>query len=235
MKSKSSVAKIIFCVVFAVAVFGAYAYVLAKGDYHPEYFSFGAVCACLLLSLIFLRFDRFAFISLSIAAVCVANYFLVFMPSYDPMIWLGLLCGSQVLFALYTICLAKSSGFKIINFAIRVAVCLIIYFILPLYFDIALFNLIFLMYLANLLLSVLFCLLHIKTQWILLLGLLALLVSEAYVMLAGGGLELFGISGGFAEFISSVNLSQYCLIPALFVISFGSVCKLGSKEAETDA
>ncbi len=224
--SKSSVWKTVFSVLFALLVFGAYGYMIAVGDFTPPYLKFGCVGACFLFSLIFIKKNpKKILITFALATNVAADYFLVFNPTFDNALFIGvcLLCGVQLFFALYTLSLAKGNGGRVVNIALRVALCLLAYFILPKYFLISTLEMIYLMYLINVVVTFLILIVHIKTEWLTLLGFFILTVYALYVGLLNGGIALFGLPAELLDLLTKVDLKLYAYVPSLFIIALSSV------------
>lgn len=227
---KSIIFKTIFSILFAVIIFGAYFYLIfadIKAPLKDSYFIYGAICACFVFSLLFLKIKtKKILVTLALAVTVVADYFLVLMPSdQNKLIGTCVFCGVQLIYALYTLALNKSIGARVINLALRVALCLIAYFVLPLYFVLGTLEMICVMYIINFIVSIFYLLLHIKTEWLMLIGYLLFFVCDIFVGLTNGGAELLGITGAFLQFMKDYNMVLYCYIPGLFFIALSSVWK----------
>ncbi len=234
-KKKSFAFKIIMSVLFAGIIFGAYFYVIFGTIPEPlkvEYLKYGCVCACFLFALIFLRKSmKQLWVTLALAVAVVADYFLILFPSeQNRFIGLCVFCGMQVVLALYTLSLSKSIGAKVVNLAIRVALCLVAYFVLPLYFELGLLQMLSVMYIINFFFTIICLLCHIKTEWLMLIGALLFFACDIFVGLTCGAAEIFGIAGTpFMQFLSTYDMIFYCYIPGLFLIALSSVWKKGKK------
>ncbi len=233
-KKKISIDKLIVTILFAGIIFAAYFYVIfgeSKAPLKDSYFSYACVCGCFVFSLLFLRSAKQFWVTLALAATVVADYFLILFPSeQNRLIGTCVFCGVQLVYAIYTLLLCKSIGVKVINIAIRVALCLVAYFVVPLYFEIGLLETIALMYIINFAVSLLFMLFHIKTEWLMLLGYLLFFACDIFVGLTNGGGQILGISYDFLYFISSHDIAFYCYIPGLFLIALSSVWRKKKNE-----
>ena len=215
-----------------LSIFIAFVYVCIKGDIQNNILSFACVCGCFVISLLLIKFKSAQFfIMLALAINVVADFFLLAsfnignLEQNRIIIGLSLFCCVQFCFLIYTLSLNHSIASKVINLAFRVALCLIVYFIVPAYFVIGTVELIALMYFVNLFVSALFLLIHFKTEYFLFLGLLVLLISHLLIGLINGGIVIFGLTGSFVEFILKYNLAFYTYIPSLLLISFSSFFK----------
>ncbi|MGN1201021.1 MAG: hypothetical protein ACI4R8_02000 [Candidatus Caccovivens sp.] len=218
--------KICISIAFAMLIAGAYFYVIFAGDLNPAYLSFGCICACFCFAFIFIGkgFKKF-FIILALAVNVASDYFLVFNPSFEnaQLIGLCLFCGVQFFYFLYTLTLAKGNGTRVVNLAVRVALCLLAYFILPKYIVLSTLEMIAVMYIINSLVTLLILLLHIKTEWLIFIGFFLFFVCDIFVGLTNGGVELLGITGAFVDFINKFDIAFYTYIPGIFLIALSSV------------
>ena len=198
----------------------------ASSWFNLETISFAVICLCLLMSLIFLRFNKKSILlTISLIAYVVAGYFFTFPPfeevtkNYDAILYC--LCAFQGVILIYTVWLDKGTGLKILDIAIRVALSLLAYFLLPEYlpeyFDLN--NTIFAIYMINALISIvcLFC--HFRTNFLTCCGLILCLAGSIFYAFMFGGLELFGITGGFANFVNSFNMAFLLTAVGLYLIS----------------
>lgn len=217
--------KCLFTVIFAAAIFGAYGYVIHKGDFSPAYLSYGCVCACFLFALLFLKWTkRSVLFTLALATNVVADYFLILMPSEEnKLIGLYFFCGVQFFYFIYTLMLAKGNGTRVVNIALRVALCLIAYFVLKQYYTLSILEIVAIVYIINFFVNLLVLLLHLKTEWLPFLGLLLFFTCDVFVGLTNGGVELFQITGAFVEFIYKYDIAFYTYIPGLFLIASSAV------------
>lgn len=233
-KKKVSFLKVFLSMLFAIGVLAMYFYVIFKGDLKYSALSFSCVAACFVLSAIFFRFtSKKFFITLALAINVAAD--LMFMTSvfgkvhFDKMgqVVLYLFCGVQLMYALYNLSLYKGIGLKIVNVAVRVAVCLLVYYILPKYVAISTVQMICLVYFINGAITILGLLYFIKTQWLLILGLLLSLAGSFFMwLMLGGGLQLLHISltTKFVEILfGKYSLWFICYIPGLLLIALSSV------------
>ena len=227
-KSKVNVLKILISIVFGIAILGAWGYVIWKGEpFGRRYLSYGAIALCFLFSLLFIKkLPKKVFIMLALAANVAADYFLVFANSLTDtykLIGVCIFCGSQLFYMLYTLSLAKGNGEKVINLGTRVALCLIAYFILPRYLALTVLEMIAVMYAINFVVTIFFVLLHIKTEWLTLIGMILFLLCDVHVGLVNGGIAALGITGDFANFLTSRDWAYYVYTPGVFLIALSSV------------
>lgn len=234
-KKKLLVFKILMTLLFAIIIFGAYFYVIFGQINEPlkdSYFKYGCVCACFLFSLLFLRKNIKQFwVTLALAIAVVADYFLILFPSeQNQFIGVCVFCAMQLVLVLYTLSLSKSIGAKVVNLAFRVALCLVAYFVLPLYFELGLLEMISVLYIINFFFTIVCLLFHIKTEAVMLIGALLFFACDIFVGLTSGAADILGIAGSaFMEFLSNYDMIFYCYIPGLFLIALSSVWRKGKK------
>lgn len=235
-KSRSlKIFKIVMTILFAGVLVGALVWLELKGDFDKPYLTYGAVGASFLFSLIFIRKSASKMLlTLALAIAVAADYFLIFanygilditVYARNQLIGLCIFCGLQFVLLVYTMMLNKGAGVRIVNLASRVALCLIAYFVLPLYFTLGTIETIAVMYIINFAVSLFFVMIHIKTQWLLFLGLFLFFVSDIIVgLVAGGG--LLGVNTNIVDFFVKYNIQYYCYIAGLFLMACQSVwCK----------
>ncbi len=224
-KKNINILKILATILFAVAIFGAYFYVIFKGDFSTPYLSYGCIGACFVFAFLFIgKSLKKCFLCLALATNVVADYFLVLMPSQEnKLIGLCVFCGVQFFYFLYTLVLAKGNGTRVINIALRVALCLLAYFLLPKYFVLSTLEMISVMYILNSFVTLLILLIHLKTEWLTFIGFLLFFICDVFVGLTNGGVEVLGITGAFVEFIFKYNIVFYTYIPGIFLIATSSV------------
>ena len=226
--------KIIFCI-FAVLVLAGMILVLADIQFdvsdevakwlNLDMIAYATFCLALLMSLIFLRFNKKSILlTLALVAFVVGASFKQFTPfeQNNNEAILYCLCAFQALIAIFTIWLDRGTGLKILDIAIRVALSLLAYFLLPdylpEYFNIT--NTIFVIYLINGLISIITLLFHFRTNYLLWCGLVLVLAGTIFYMFMYGGLALFGIAGGgFADFLNSFDIAYLCTILGCFLIA----------------
>lgn len=231
-KNKNDVFKIVMSVLISALVLAGFVYLLIKGDFDRPYLTYACIGACFLLSLIFVRkSQKKIFLTLALAATVAADYFMTFDPTFENgrLIGICIFLGAQFFYLLYSLSLTRAIGLKVIDVALRVAMCLIIYFVVTRYVTLTTVELLALMYIANLLVTVLSALIHIKTEWLTFIGLFVLLISNVFAGLLNGGAVILGISGGFLDFITEYNIAFYTYIPALLLISLSSVWEIKRK------
>lgn len=231
---KLSISKLLITILFAGIIFAAYFFVIFGEIKYPlktAYFSYACVCACCLFALLFLRSKKQLLVVLALAVTVVADYFLILFPSeQNRLIGACVFCAVQLVYAIYTLVLNKSIGVRVVNIALRVALCLIAYFVVPIYFELALLEMIALMYIINFVVSILFMLIHIKTEWLMLLGYLLFFACDIFVGLSNGGAEILGITGNFLALINGYDFAFYFYIPGLFLIALSSVWRKKENE-----
>lgn len=229
---KVNIFKTIMTILFGLIVFGGYFCIIfdAFAEKIPtNYIYFACVCACFLLSLLFVKVkNRSLIVTIALAVTVVADYFLVLNLSgaeENRLIGLCVFCGVQLLYAIYTLTLNRSIGARVINLALRVAVCMIAYFVIPLYFEVGTIELLSIMYIANFVISIFYLLVHIKSQLLMLIGYLLFFVCDVFIGLTNGGAGLLGVSAEFLNFIMTYDIAFYCYIPGLFIIALSTVWK----------
>lgn len=226
MKSKSSFKfKFIFSLVFAFLVLATYLYININEDIGQGYLSFGCVCACCLLSLMFINFkSKNILISLALVLFVVADVFLVFVANFKSLdIYLWIYCAAQTVFAVYSLFLCKGAGLKVFNLAVRIAVSLLIFYILPNFVALTSFQMGFVIYLANALITLIVLAFCLKTQWLMFLAFLLFFVCNFFTWLSLGGANILGLSEKFIEFITKYDFYLYTFIPSLLLFSLHSV------------
>lgn len=217
--------KVIACLLALGAMAGLCLYVHFKGDVKYNILTYVTFGIPFLLSLAFmcLNFKRIM-LTCALAAVAVANFFIIVMPiNNSSWIYLGILCGAQLFFLIYSLTLPKHIGLKVLNLATRALLCLLTYFILPKFFELPAYELVGLMCLVNSFVTLISLLIHIKSQWLAFIGLLIYFAGEAFIWLLSGGAAIFGWAGKFFEILLTYNIPYYCSIAGLAVIACASV------------
>ena len=172
MKTKTvSILKIIFTALFGAAVTGAFVWVNIKGEIADKpWLTYGCIALSFLLALIFVgRSLKRLFLVLGLACHVAAAYFLIFDPfmANSQLIGICILCGAQLCFLLYTLLLSEGIGARVVNIAVRVALCLVACLILPKYIvGLTTIDIIFLAYLINAVVSLIWIGIHIVTEWL---------------------------------------------------------------------
>ncbi len=221
----------------ACGILGTFIYVCLKGDLEHNILSWSCVIACFVLSLLFVKFKSPSVcITLGLAASAAADYFLMYniqkTSEKEIMIALYILCGVQFFYFLYTMLQNKSIAGKVVNIALRVAACLCLYFILPKSYTLGTREIVALMYYANLFVTFLELIFHLKSNLILAFGMLLLLVSNFWLGMAFEGALLFKLPLEFVEIFLKYDVHLWLYIPALLVIALGSIYNLTFKKKE---
>lgn len=227
--------KIVASSIFFVLIFTAFFLSIffefpAEWNIKISYISFGCVCATFLFSILFVGKNlKKIFIALALASIVVGEAFFKFGAEIQNYILIGMcvFCVAQLFLLLYTLVLNKGIGAKVINLAIRVALCLLAYFIIPNYYVLTTLQMIAVMYFINLAVTLLYSLFYIKTEYMLFLGLVLLVLASLVLGFKSGGIELFNLSGKFIDILLKYDWTYYFYIPALFFIAFQTV--LGNK------
>lgn len=221
--------KIISTIMFAVIVFGLPFILIKYGNLQIDsnIIGFGCTtCACFLFSLIFIRKDsKKLLITLALAINVVADSFLTFMPfeKYE-LIAICVFCGMQFVYFVYTLFLNKGTGTRIVNIAVRVALCLTAYFVLRIYVPLTTLDIIYIMYILNSFITLLVFLVHLKTDWLTFIGFLFFFIYDVFSWLLTGGIALFGLTGSFVDFLNQYAwVLVYCNYIGMFIISASSV------------
>ena len=228
-KSRSSkIFKIVMTILFAGLILGTMIWLTLKGDLDRPYLTYGCVGASFLFALIFIgKSASKLLLTLALGTAVAADYFLIFANSglADPtayaqnqLIGLCIFCGLQFVLMVYTLLLNKGNGTRIVNIATRIALCLIAYFVIPLYFSLGTIEMIAVMYIINFAVSLFMVAVHIKTQWLLFLGMLLFFACDIIIGLTLGA-GLLGISTNVVDFLVRYNIQFYCYIPGLFLIA----------------
>lgn len=237
MKTKTiSILKIIFTALFGAAVTGAFVWVNIKGEIADNpWLTYGCIALSFLLALIFVgRSLKRLFLVLGLACHVAAAYFLIFDPlmANSRLIGICILCGAQLCFLLYTLLLSEGIGARVVNIAIRVALCLVACLILPKYIvGLTTIDIIFLAYLINAVVSLIWIGIHIVTEWLTFIAMVILVFA-----LVWGGLGLYGgwfVHLGINNFmvLLNYNIAFYLYIPALLILAISSVWAKPKKKA----
>ena len=229
MEKKRDYFKIIMSIIFSIAILGAYVYVIWKGEIDPThpYLYYGTTCASFLLSLIFLtKCNKKILITIALCLNVAADYFLVFNPTIAnaQIIGLSIFCGVQFVYLIYSLTLNKGNGVRVLNVAVRVALCLGAYLILPMYFTLGWLEMIAVFYIINFLTNLIFFAIHIKTEWLLFVGYFLFLLCDLSIGMVNGGIDALGLAGTeFAEILLTYNFAFYFYVPGTLLISLSSV------------
>ncbi|MBQ7327947.1 MAG: hypothetical protein IJX00_03200 [Clostridia bacterium] len=237
MKTKTiSILKIIFTALFGAAVTGAFVWVNIKGEIADKpWLTYGCIALSFLLALIFVgRSLKRLFLVLGLACHVAAAYFLIFDPlmANSQLIGICILCGAQLCFLLYTLLLSEGIGARVVNIATRVALCLVACLILPKYIvGLTTIDIIFLAYLINAVVSLIWIGIHIVTEWLTFIAMVILVFA-----LVWGGLGLYGgwfVHLGINNFmvLLNYNIAFYLYIPALLILAISSVWAKPKKKA----
>lgn len=221
---KINILKIFATVIFAALAFGGLAFVLLKGDIQNHIISIAAVAVSFVFSLLFLRISaKKILLTLALAANAVAMALAIFVPTtFNGLLEVCLLLGGELCFVVYTLCITKGAGLRIISLALRVGLCMLAYFVLPNYIAITTKEMLMIMLMLNQLTTIAILAFNFKKEWLTLLGMLLLLCSTAFAWLTSGGVDLFGITN-FIEFLYSQDWAFIFKVPALFAIALSSV------------
>lgn len=234
-KTKKPILKIILTMVFTAAILAAAIYVNIKGEVAIKVqnrslpiLSFACVAVCFLMSLLFIRkTNKKVYLTLALAVMVAAHYFWFVDPlggkDYQ-LIGVCLFLGAQFFFMLYSLTLTRAIFLKVIDIALRVALCLLIAFVVKKYVALTTVQMLGLMYIANAVVTLLSMLIHIKTEWATFIGFALLLVSgifTCFMMDTAGALHL---TSAFYEFLlknyTYVVLDTY--LAGLLIISLSS-------------
>ena len=244
MKTKTiSILKIIFTALFGAAVTGAFVWVNIKGEIiaDKQWLTYGCIALSFLLALIFVgRSLKRLFLVLGLACHVAAAYFLIFDPSManNQLIGICILCGAQLCFLLYTLLLSEGIGARVVNIAVRVALCLVACLILPKYIgDLTTIDIIFVAYLINAVVSLIWVGIHIVTEWLTFIAMLILVFALVwgglglYSFALGRGClcDVFGIKN--CAVLHNYDIASYLYIPALLILAISSVWAKPKKKA----
>ena len=199
----------------------------ASSWFNLKTIGFAVICLCLLMSLIFLRLNKKSILlTISLIAYVIAGYFYTFPPFEEAVrnndAILYCLCAFQAVILIYTISLDKNLGLKIFDIALRVALSLLAYFLLPQYlpdYFSSLQNTIFVIYMINALISFVSLFFQFKRNFLTCTGLLLCLAGSIFYAFQFGALALFGINGGFADFVNSFDMGFLLTAVGLYLIS----------------
>ncbi len=220
-KTKKPILKVILTMLFTAAILAAAIYVNIKGEVAIKVqnktlpiLSFACVAVCFLMSLLFIRkTNKKVYLTLALAVMVAAHYFWFVDPlggkDYQ-LIGVCLFLGAQFFLMLYSLTLTRAIFLKVIDIALRVALCLIIAFVVKKYIALTTVQMLGLMYVANALITLLAAIVHIKTEWFTMIGLLLLLVSGIFTCFILGGVESLKLSSALYQFL--VNNYTYAVL-----------------------
>lgn len=219
-KTKKPIFKIVLTTLLFAAIVAAVVYVILKGDLKKPYLSIGCAGVSFLISLIFIgKVKKKVYLTLGLAANVAAYYFWVFDVTAggnnNRLIGICIFLGSQLFFMLYSLSLSRAIFLKILDLALRVAACLLIWFVVKKYVTLTRDQALGLMYLANALVTLIAALVHIKTEWLTFIGLLLSFVAGLFTFFIFGGAISFKLSTAFVEFL--VNNYKY-IVFATFAV-----------------
>ncbi len=231
MSSKGiKVFKIVGSIIFSILILGGFGYLLWKGEpLDKRYLALATTCLPFLFALVFIGKNwKRVFLTLGLGAYGAAFYFMGFAENCttdkNKMIGLYILCGAQFFFLIYTLFLSGGNGGRVVNLAVRVALCLIAYLILPKYITLTNMQMVALLMCINLLITMLITIVHIKTEWLTFVGMFVLLVCHVYVGFMNGGLEILKITNAkFIDFLTKRDWAKYAYVPSLYLIALSSV------------
>ena len=231
---KVSIMKVVLTLLFTAAILAAAIYVNIKGEVYVKLggknlpiLVFSCVAVCFLMSLFFIRkTNKKVYLTLALAVTVAAHYFWFVDPLGGKdfqLIGVCLFLGAQFFFLLYSLTLTRAIFLKIVDLALRVGLCLLIAFVVKKYVTLSTIQMLGLMYIANMVVTLLSMLIHIKTEWATLIGYLLLLASGVFTCLImdGGALKL---TPAFYDFIfknyTYVIVDTY--LAGLLIISLSS-------------
>ncbi len=222
---KLNILKIISTIICAVLAFGALVFVLLKGDIKYHILTIISVGICFLFSLLFLRLTaKTILLTTALAANTLAMAFAIFDPTIlNGLLDTSLLLAMEACFVVYTLWIIKGVGMRIISLAVRVGLCMLAYFVLPNYAALTTKDILTIFLMINQVVTIAILALNFKREWLTLLGVIVLFVSTLFAWLASGGIDIFGTTGQFIEFLFRQDWEYIFRVPALFVIALSSV------------
>ncbi len=205
-KTKKPIFKIVLTFLLFAAVVAAVVYVVLKGDLKKAYLSIGCAGVSFLISLLFIgKVKKKVYLTLALAANVAAYYFWVFDVTAggknNRLIAICIFLAAQLFFMFYSLSLTRAIFLKILDLALRVAACLLIWFVVKKHVTLTRDQTLGLMYLANALVTLLAALVHIKTEWLTFIGLLLSFVAALFTWLIFGGAISLKLSTAFIEFL----------------------------------
>lgn len=206
---KNSLFKILITVLLTAAVVAGVVYVSIKGKdsigISPyTYILIACIGVSFLMSLLFIRKTaKKIFLTFALAVTVAAHYFWFFDPTGKDYQLIGvcLFLGAQFFFLLYSLSLTRAIFLKVIDLALRVGLCLVIALVLKKQLTLTTVQMLGLMYIANAVVTMLSMLIHIKTEWLTLIGFIILLLSGVFTCFVMGGVETLKLSSAFLEFL----------------------------------
>ena len=201
-------------------------YVCIRGSANDPYnaLSYASIGASFLLSLIFVRKSpKKILITLALGINVVADYFLVLMPSeQNRLIGVCIFLGVQFAYFLYTMFLVKGIGLKIVWIAIRVALCLLAGFLVPLWLKLDTLEMISLIYIVNSFVTLATIAFHLRFEWLTFVGYFLFFACDIFVGLTYGA-GLLGITGTFLNILLNYDIAFFLYVPGIFIIALSSV------------
>lgn len=191
-----------------------------------KYFYFACPALCFLLSLFFLKLrNKNLFITLALMLFVVTDLFFVLdiLKTNNLNIGMYVLCGAQLCFVIYLLFHCKSVGMVIFSIALRVALSLLIYFILPQYIALSVLQIVYLIYLCNSVITLLTLIFIIKTRLLLYIGYVFLLLSDLLLGLYFGFATILNISASAITILTYIDFYFLFKIVGLFIIALFTV------------
>lgn len=231
--------KIFMSILFASAILAAFVYVCIKGDLEHNILSLSCIGACFLLSLFFIRCSsKKVLFTFALALNAAADCLFVLLPSENSVFLnVCLMAGVQALYLLYTLFMIKGNGLRVFSLALRVALCLLAYYLLPKYFVLTTIQLIHAMIVINSFVTLLSFLFFFKTQWVTFLGFLLFFAFNFISALGAGWAIILNLPVKFLEFLinpflMTPGLAFVFYIPAVLILSLSSVWAIGEESYE---
>jgi len=226
---KPNIFKFLITFLFTAAIIAGIVYVNIKGDLKKPYITFACVGVSFLMSMLFIaRSNKKVYLTLALAVTVAAHYFWFFDPLGGKdytLIGVSLFLASQFFYMLYSLTLTRAIFLKIVDIALRVALTLLIVFVLINFVKLSTVQIIGLVYIANAAVTLLSIIIHIKTEWLTLIGFLLLFASGVFTVFLMDTTGALHLTSAFLEFLlkNYTYLIMDTYLAGLLIISLSSV------------
>ncbi len=137
---------------------------------------------------------------------------------------------AQLALIIYTLCVIKGVGFKIISLGVRVAVSVVACVVMKYFCGITLAQVLYVVSLSNLVCTLLFLCFSFKNNWLLVFAVLFITLAVCLMAFKTGQLEVFATwEGKIAEFLRTNEVETWFFVAGTFLVSASSV--MGDKQS----
>lgn len=218
----------------AVLVIELFVYSIFGGVSQDTYtfISFLCVILCAGLATLFIDFTRKEqFICYALLLNIASDYFLVLNYSSENfVVGVSIFVAVQFMFAIYTILLNKTLLTKLVNIISRVVITATATTLLAIYFNLAVHEILAVIYITNFVLTLFWSLIYIKHTWVFSIGTLFYIICDVVVGITNGGADIFGFSGSFIDFLYTYDVAYWFYIPAVLLIAVYSALKISKND-----